>query len=229
MRSRGLAVGVLFACALTLGAQQTPSLYKLEGTTGTSMVALGAPVIVGTNYAFSAWPDGAYTQIPQAKIKRITQLAGWAAATVYRIDLVPSGTVISKDNPTLKGNAYVFHSYRGGALTSLRKSDVKRISPVTGDDAFWIEQQQLGEVNIRGPLAMEGASQVVEIGTPLGRSSQAGPQSLSQINGAPAGNWSYQGTPGTADAWGPANANMSGGVPTMPAATNGSAPPTQPE
>ena len=226
MRNRTLAVGAFFACALTLHAQQQPSLYKLEGFTGTSMVALGAPVVVGNTFAFAAWPDGHYTQVPQAKVKRIIQLAGWAAATVYRIDLIPSGSVISKDNPTLKGNAYVFHAYRGGALTSLRKSDVKGISPVTGDDAFWIEQEQMGEVNIRGPVAMEGASQVVEIGSPRGQqTAQAGPQNFSQINGAPVGNWQYQGTPGTSDAYGPANATMSGGVPTMPAATNGGAPP----
>ena len=230
MRSRILAVGVFLACALTLRAQQKPSLYKLDLIPSGSMVALGPPVIVGNNYAFSAWPDSGFTQIPQAKVKRITQLAGWAAETVYRIDLVPSGTVISKDNPVLKGNAWVFHRYRGGNLTSLRKSDVKSIRPVTGDEAFWIEQQMAGEVTIGGPLAMEGGAQVVSIGTPpQAPSAQAGPQSLSQINGAPAGNWSYQGTPGTADAWGPANANMSGGVPTMPAATDGSAPPTQPD
>src|SRR5262245_59191204 len=166
MRSRILAVGALFACSLTLRAQEKPSLYKLEGVTGTIMVALGPPVIVGTNYAFAAWPDGAFTQVPQARVKRITQLAGWAAETVYRIDLVPSGTVISKDNPKLKGNTYVFHRYRGGNLTSLRKTDVKGIRPVTGDEAFWIEQQMEGEVNINGPLAMEGGGQVIQIGTP---------------------------------------------------------------
>jgi hypothetical protein len=163
-------------------------------------------------------------------VKRITRLTGPSADTVYRIDLVPSGTVIAKDNPVLKGNAWVFHSYRGGSLTSLRKTDVRKITAVTGDDAFWIEQGQMNEVNIRGPLAMEGATQVVEINTPAqGPSSQAGRQSVSQINGAPAGNWMYEGIPGTADAWGPANANMSSGVPTMPAATDGSAPPTQPD
>lgn len=231
MRSRVLAVGVFLACTLPLFAQQSPSLWKIELVTpGASMVALGPPVVVGNKYAFSAWPDAAFTEVPQAKVKRITQLVGWSAATVYRIDLVPSGTVLSKDSPVLKGNTYVFHRLRGGNLTSLRQSDVKKIRPVTGDEAFWIEQQVAGEVTIGGPLAMEGGGQVYEIGTPpQTSSSQAGPQNLSQINGAPAGNWSYQGTPGTADAWGPANANMSNGVPTMPAATNGTAPPTQPQ
>jgi hypothetical protein len=231
MAIRTLLGVVLFVSAVALQAQQKPSLYKIDLVPSGSMVALGAPVIVGQNYAFSAWPDAGFTQIPQAKVKRITQLAGWAAETVYRIDLVPSGTVIAKDNPTLKGNTWVFHASRGGSLTSLRKSDVKGIRPITGDEAFWIEQQMAGEVTIRGPLAMEGGSQVVVVGTPpQAPSSQAGPQSLSQVNGAPTyGNWQYQGTPGTSDAYGPANATMSGGVPTMPAATDGSAPPTQPQ
>ena len=109
MRNRILAVGVFFACALTLRAQQQPSLYRVELVAGATMVALGPPVIVGNNYAFSAWPDGGYTQIPQARIKRITQLVGQAADTAYRIELVPSGNIIAKDNPTLKGNTWVFH------------------------------------------------------------------------------------------------------------------------
>jgi hypothetical protein len=73
---------------------------------------------------------------------------------------------------------------------------------------------------------MEGGSAVVEIGSPQRASSQAGPRNASGISGAPTyGNWQYQGTPGTSDAYGPANATMSGGVPTMPAATDGGAPP----
>jgi hypothetical protein len=227
MTIRTLVATLLFVTALALHAQAPyrSDLYKLELFPTGTIVSVDAPTLKGQAYIFKAWPDGASTKVPQSAVKRITRLSGPSADTVYRIDLVPSGTVIAKDMPTLKGNAYVFRTYRGGALTSLRKSDVKQISPVTGDDAFWIEQGQMNEVNIRGPLAMEGAGQVVEIGTPQQQSSQAGPQSASQISGAPVGNWQYQGTPGTSDAYGPANATMSGGVPTMPAATSGSAPP----
>ena len=232
MANRILVAAVLFGCALALGAQAPGQgdLYKIELIGGAKMVAISAPTQLGQAYVFPAWPDGASTTLPMTVVKRITRLTGPSADTVYRIDLIPSGTVIAKDNPVLKGSAYVFHAYRGGALTSLRKTDVKSIAPVTGDDAFWIEQGQMNEVNIRGPLAMQGTSRVVEIGTPAReQSSQAGRQSMSQISGAPAGNWMYEGTPGTADAWGPANATMSGGVPTMPAATDGGAPPTEPD
>jgi len=43
MRNRTLAVGALFACALTLRAQQQPSLYKVELVAGASMVAWALP------------------------------------------------------------------------------------------------------------------------------------------------------------------------------------------
>jgi hypothetical protein len=82
---------------------------------------------------------------------------------------------------------------------------------------------------------MQGTSQVVSIGAPPEtHTAQAGASSLSSvgtpgISGAnPYGNWSYQGTPGVSDAWSPANATMQGGLPTMPAATNGMDAPTLP-
>ena len=229
MANRFFLGALLFAGAVAVSGQ-AQDLFKIElATTGGAMVSLNQPQLVNGQYVFYAWPDGGKTAIKQAMVKRITRLTGPSADTVYRIDLVGSGTVLAKDPPVLKGNAYVFHVLRGGALTSLRQSDVKQIRRVTGDEAFWIEQRMLGERNIQGPLAMEGGGQVLVVGTPpQTSSSQAGPQSFSQVNGAPVGNWQYQGTPGTSDAYGPANATMSNGVPTMPAATNGGAPPTQP-
>jgi hypothetical protein len=226
--NRVLVGVVVFACAVSTYAQQ--NMFKIELVPSGAMVSLNQPTLLGQSYVFQAWPDGASTTLPQTRVKRITRLTGASADTVYQIDLNPSGTVIAKDNPTLKGNAYVFHAWRGGALTSLRKSDVRKITPVTGDQAFWIEQGQMGEASI-GNLAMQGTGQVIEIGTPQNGSSQAGPRNASSVNGAGIsgaptyGNWQYQGTPGTSDAYGPANATMSNGVPTMPAATNGGAPP----
>jgi len=233
MKNRlGLAAIVLIACAASLQAQQ--NMYKLEGAGNTSMISLNQPTLIGGMYVFKAWPEGLVTNVPQAKVKKITQLTGVAAQTVYQIELIPSGTMTAKDKPTLKNGSYVFHGWKDGTLMSVRQADVKRITPTTGDKAFWVEQGLTGETRI-GNFAMEGGGKVVEIGTPpsTGNSSQAGPSNLNSvgrqgIGGAPTyGNWQYQGTPGTSDAYGPANANMNNGVPTMPAATDGSAPPTQ--
>jgi len=80
MRNRILAVGAFFACALTLRAQQQPSLYKVELAAGASMVALGPPVIVGNNYAFSAWPDGGSDRAPVFGAARGYRTAHWTQA-----------------------------------------------------------------------------------------------------------------------------------------------------
>jgi hypothetical protein len=139
--------------------------------------------------------------------------------------------VLARDNPAARGSMYVFRTWRDNTLMSVRAADVKAIITLTGEDAFWAEQAQLGEKRI-GTLAMQGNAHVIALDTPANtNSSQAGPGSTSALNGAgisgaPAyGNWMYQGTPGVSDAWSPANATMTGGVPTMPAATSGMNPP----
>lgn len=235
MRNRiGVAAALLLAFTFALQAQQ--SMYKIKLNPSGSMIALDKPVLLNGKYVFHAWPHGERTALRQKVVLSVAPLTG-PQKPIYQVDLAPSGKVYAKDNPTLKGSAYVFHSFRDGTLLSLRQSDVQKVTMLTGDDAFWAQQGIEGEISI-GSLAIQGASKVVEIGTPpVVNSAQAGRSSLSSvsgsgtpgISGAPAGNWQYQGTPGTADAWGPANATVAspGDVPTMPAATNGSAPPQQ--
>ncbi|PYQ67026.1 MAG: hypothetical protein DMF54_06035, partial [Acidobacteria bacterium] len=43
---------------------------------------------------------------------------------LYQIDLVPSGKLISRDLPVLKGTNYLLHQYPTGTLLSVRKSTV---------------------------------------------------------------------------------------------------------
>lgn len=224
-----VAASVLLALACSVEAQQ--NMYKIKLNPTGSMVSLDRPVFLNGKYVFHAWPDGEQTSLKQSVVLDIKQLTGPTHETIYQLDLNPSGSMIARDKPMLKGNSYVFHTWRDGTLMSLRQADVRGVTPLTGDAAFWAQQGQLGASSI-GNFAMQGTNQVVEIGTPptSPESSQAGPSNLSSvnnpgINGAPAGNWSYQGQPGVSDAWGPANATMNNGVPTMPAATNGGAPP----
>jgi hypothetical protein len=51
-----------------------------------------------------------------------------AEEVFYQIDLVPSGKLISRDLPALKGTNYLFHQYPTGTLISVRKSTVKQIT-----------------------------------------------------------------------------------------------------
>jgi hypothetical protein len=233
----GFAAALLLACASLLHAQQ--NMFKIKLAASGTMVSMNEPVLIGGMYVFKAWPDGETTNLPQTQVASVTRLTGAAAQTIYQIALVPSGAMTARDKPVLKNGSYVFHEWQAGTIMSVRQSDVKGITPMTGDKAFWVEQGLKGEKRI-GNVAMEGASKVTVVGVPPtgGNSSQAGRSNLSSvggqngttINGAPVGNWQYQGTPGSSDAYAPANATVDGGgVPTMPAATNGTAPPTQPQ
>ncbi len=232
MRSRSILCAVLFACAFGLEGQQT--MFKIDFVQSGSMVTLDRPELLEGAYVFHAWPGGELTRLPAKVVAKVTQLTGQRNDVVYQIDLNPSGIALSRDLPVLKNGAFQFHTWRAGTLTSVRRSDIIGIRTLTGDQAFWAEQRQLGEA-LNGNLPMQGTGEVIEIGTPRPTGSQGGRTSLSNvgqsnaspgISGAPTyGNWLYQGTPGTSDAYGPANANMSNGVPTMPAATDGGDPP----
>ena len=225
-----LLAALLFASGAALSAQDY--MYKIDLSPSGAMITMSQPMLQGNSYVFRSWPDGAQSAVPQNMIRNITRLTGDREGLVaYRIDLNPSGMVLARDNPEVRGNTYVFHTWRDNTLMSVRASDIKNVTTLTGEQAFWAEQGQLGEKRI-GTLAMQGNAHVVTLDTPPNtNSSQAGLTNTSTLNGAgisgaPAyGNWTYQGTPGVSDAWSPANAVMNNGVPTMPGATNGMNPP----
>jgi hypothetical protein len=234
MRNRtGILSALLLGCALALTAQE--NIFKIDLVPSGTMVSLNEPVIKGDAYVFSSWPDGAPVSIKRMRVQKITRVTGRQHDPIYQVDLVPSGVVFARENPTLKGNKYVFQTWRDGKVMSLRQSDVRKITGLTGEKAFWAEQQAQGAVAVGG-LAMEGGGAVVEIGSARGLpggSSQGGPSNLNSaggnapIAGAQPGNWLYQGVPGASDAWAPASATVSapGDVPRLPAATDGTSAP----
>ena len=153
--------------------------------------------------------------------------------TVYEVMFHGGGFALARDIPVVKNGMFIFHTWRSGTLTSVRKSDVEKIGTLTGDQAFWVEQGQAGEAAHRQPRHGRNGPGHLDRHSAGRRPPQAGRNSASSLNqsgqagisGAPQGNWLYQGTPGVSDAYSPANATMSNGVPTMPAATNGGSPP----
>jgi hypothetical protein len=155
----------------------------------------------------------------------------------YQITLIPSGTVISTDQPVTKGTMVIFHSYPSGNLVSMPRSNVKSFSQVPAATA---QSTNLAERVIPiGNLAMQGGS------------SQAGPQNartVGQKAGTPKeGQYGGPGfysnmvvgesvaAPNSANdyqvgrtyAYGPSNATQSsaGAPPTNAGATNGQNPP----
>jgi hypothetical protein len=152
-------------------------------------------------------------------------------AAYYQIDLVPSGKMLSRDLPVLKGGMYVFHSYPAGTLMSMRRSQVKLITPVAAEapDATY-RVVPIGNLAMQGGSSQAGAANAVkpkaaakgpEIGEGFYSDLKFG-QSLAP-DAAASGDYQI----GRAYGFPPSSASQSspGAPPTNPSATSGSNPP----
>ncbi len=77
-----------------------------------------------------------------------------AEDALYQIDLVPSGKLISRDLPALKGTTYLFHQYPTGTLISVRKSTVKQITRMSSTAAAAVHPTRIVRI---GDLPMQGS------------------------------------------------------------------------
>jgi hypothetical protein len=83
------------------------------------------------------------------------------APSYYRIELAPSGSYVAIGAPVAKPTSVVFHAYPDGKLMMLRKTDVRKISPITAQEAAAPAKKDLVSI---GNLAMQGG------GAPAGAS-----------------------------------------------------------
>jgi len=200
-------------------AQEPLEIYQIDLVPSGTGFALTKPVLEGDVYVFKVWPDRATVRLPKSKVKNmVRRTKDVSDEVVYQVDLVPSGQMFSRDQPTLKGTTYQFRSWKEGALVSLRQADVQKITRLTGLDAFKIHMQQSGAKAIAN-LPMQGGGTV----TTIGGAPSAGQGSAAQGSAAPGasqapGNWIYQGVPGVTDAWAPPSAVQAapGDVPKAP-------------
>jgi hypothetical protein len=175
--------------------------------------ALTTPVDEGDVYVFRVWPDRALIRLPKSRVKKmVRRTKDVNSEALYQIDLLPAGQMFSREEPTLKGTNYLFHAYHGGALMSVRQADVKKVTRVTGLDAFKIHLQQYG-AKANANLPMEGGGSVTVVG-----GGSAEPGSAAAAQNQPPSNWIYEGVPGVTDAWAPPSAVVShpGDVPRSP-------------
>jgi hypothetical protein len=189
-------------------------LYQIDLNPSGTGFAVTKPVLESGVYVFKVWPDRSTVRLPKSRVKNIaSRTKDVQNEVLYRIDLLPSGQMVARDNPTLKGTTYQFHSWKEGTLMSLRQTDVKAITPVKGMDAFQIHVKQLG-IQQTGNLPMEGARSVTVGG---GAPAQAPAAAGSSVAEGPS-NWIYYGVPGVTDAWAPPPAVVSapGDVPKAP-------------
>ena len=191
-------------------------LWQVDLNPSGTGFAVTKPELQGDVYVFRVWPDRSLVRLPKSRVKNMARRTKDIQNEVlYRIDLAPTGQMVARDNPVLKGNTYQFHSWKEGTLMSLRQTDVKAITPIKGMDAFQIHLQQLG-IKPTGNLPMQGANSVSVVGgapAPADSGAAAG----SGFSEGPT-NWIYQGVPGVTDAWAPPSAVVAapGDVPKAP-------------
>jgi hypothetical protein len=89
-----------------------------------------------------------------------------AEEALYQIDLVPSGKLISRDLPALKGTSYLFHQHPTGTLISIRKSTVKqitRMSPAAVAAANPTRIVPIRDLAFQGPKSSSGGRRTTNI------------------------------------------------------------------
>src|SRR5215467_11864343 len=222
MRKLGL-VTALLAASLTASAQQpaaapaatglplqqpTPvphvgvEIYQVNLIPTGMGFAVGKPVLDGDFYVFKALPEKQQVRVSKDRVRNITlRIADLNAETVYEIRLLPSGRMLSKEQPVLKNGAWQFHTWKDDQLMSMRQRDVKEVVALQGLAAFKAKQEEKG-ARLIGNLAMQDG-QYQSVGT-----APADPSAAPAAASAPTGpsNWIYEGAPGISDAYAPANA-----------------------
>ena len=224
-------VGVGMALAVSLSGQQPAAqasapkpaaeppleIYQIDLVPSGSGFSLTKPVLQGDVYVFQAWPDRQIVRLPKSKVKNMApRTKDVSNEFIYQIDLVPTGQMYARDEPRMKGATYQFHTWREGTLMSLRPTDVKKVTRVSGMDAFKIHMQQLGAKQI-GNLAMQGGGSATVVGGETAPADAAHGSAAMPSSQTPY-NWIYQGVPGVTDAWAPPSAVVAspGDVPKAP-------------
>jgi hypothetical protein len=190
-------------------------LHQIDLEPTGTMFSYDKPVLEGDTYVFHALPEKTIERLPKARVKKITQRTrDFDKEVVFLVDLSPSGNVLASDEPVLKGKLYHLHAWKGGTLMTVRQADVKKITRLTGMDAFIAKEKELGSVALQGNVQLKsGVSGGAAPGPAAAPAGGAAP---------PAGNWTYEGVPGQTDAYAPGNATVArpGDVPKAPAPTN---------
>lgn len=145
--------------------------------------------------------------------------AAGAEDAFYRIALVPSGNLVARDAPVVRGAMIVFHSVRDGNLVSVRRSDVRSVTRISPQDAVPPNPQRAIAI---GNLAMQGGSSTTPQSTV--RTARAVPTTPPRWNGYDQYAW---GIPGLSDSYPPVSAvqESPGAPPTAPSSTSAQKPP----
>ena len=135
--------GVLLAASAVAAAAPGPPTSPVAASGAQTSPAATAPAQAAPGSAASAAPATASTA------------AAAPAPAYYRIELAPSGSYVAIGAPVMKATTMVFKAHPDGRVMSLRKSDVKSVSPITAQEAAAPAKKDLVSI---GNLAMQGGS-----------------------------------------------------------------------
>jgi hypothetical protein len=113
------------------------------------------PLLLAAVGSASPGPAPAPSPAAAASTSAAPATAAPPAPAYYRIELAPSGSYVAIGTPVTKATGIVFHAYPDGKLMSLRKSDVKKVSAITAQEAAGPANKDLVSI---GNLAMQGGS-----------------------------------------------------------------------
>src|SRR5262249_47643505 len=120
------------------------------------------PILDGDFYVFKALPEKQQVRVSKDKVKRITlRIADLNAENVYEIRLLPSGRMLSKEQPVLKNGAWQFHTWKDDQLMSMRQRDVKEVVVLQGLAAFKAKQEEKGARLIQNLAMQDGQYEAV--------------------------------------------------------------------
>lgn len=216
-RELGIAVCLLAVSGLApgqAGTAPTPAaalleIYQIDLVPTGFGFAFGKPRLEENVYVMTVWPDRATVRVPKERVAKITpRTKELSEFTVYRIDLVPTGRMVARENPTLKNKTYVFTTWRDGNVMSLRQQDVRAVTKVTGLEAFKLQQEEKGAKLIAN-LPMEGGGQVLVLPGDAPAAPDPGAPSGAGAGATAPGNWIFDGVPGLTDAFAPPSAVVS--------------------
>lgn len=227
MRRTVLMIGFFVAAAAMLGQQAAPrptpmigmqptaipellEIWRIDLIPSGSAFSTKKPVLDGDAYVYKAWPENQMARVRKDRVREITQRTrDLNREVVYQIDLVPTGRVIARENPTLKNGTYTVHTWLNDRFISLRKADVLRVTTLTGLAAFKAKEEVRGAELLDGNLAMEGGGTMTVISEPPPLAYNPAAPAAAPAGGSDPnaqGNWYYDGVPGITDGYAPPNA-----------------------
>lgn len=212
-----LVAGMLVLSADLTGQQQPPVLqssqpapasetpivvYRIDLNPTGFGFAMEEPKLEGNVYVFRTLPERTISRLPKERVKKISR---WSSdlgkEVIWQVELNPTGRMLASKEPVKKGAGYVVTDFKQGTVLSIRESEIRKITRLTGLDAFKAQLEETGATKLSGEVPPDAGS-----GTIRGASGQPAAGGASAPPGGQTGNWSYQGQPGVTDAYAPPSA-----------------------